>query len=352
MSISKGGEFTAYGKINDCMPSVKNNLKFDPPRMIPSIVEGFNAVAGHIYIILFPIGLDLLLWLGPFVRVKKYFLPIMVEAAQVSSAVYGDQMAGLMESTREIWSNLLDQFNLLFSLRTFPIGIPSLMINYVNGTTPLGNSIAIEMASGDTILVWLLVFLAVGLFLGSVYFALTASVTRERGQPLHLNQILRQTWQSIFLTVILFTAITLLAVPISCLLSSVLMVLPSLGTLPFMIIGMIAVWAILPLAFSPHGIFSGELKAAKSIITSIRLVRSFMSSTGMFFILIILLGYGLNVLWAIPEADSWMLLVGIIGHAFISTGLLAASFIYYDKGVAWLKNTAQPKKQENTTALS
>jgi len=334
------------------MPSVKNNLKFDPPRMIPSIVEGFNAVAGHVYIILFPIGLDLLLWLGPFVRVKKYFLPILIEAAQVSSAVYGDQMAGLMESTREIWSNLLDQFNLLFSLRTFPIGIPSLMINYMNGTNPLGSPIAIEMASGDTILTWLLVFLTVGLILGSVYFALTASLTRKKRQPLHLNQILKQTWQSIFLTLILFMAIMLLAVPISCLLSSVLMVLPSLGTLPFILMGMIAVWVVLPLAFSPHGIFSGELQAAKSIITSIRLVRSFMSATGMFFILIILLGYGLNILWATPEPDSWMLLIGIIGHAYISTGLLAASFIYYDKGVAWLKNTAQPKKQEKTSAVS
>ena len=352
MCIPKNAEIAAYGKIKDCMPSVKNDLKFDPPRMIPSIVEGFNAVAGHIYIILFPICLDLLLWLGPFVKVKKYFLPMLVEAAEVSSAVYGDQMVGLVESTREIWSNLLDQFNLLFSLRTFPIGIPSLMINYMSGTTPLGNSFAIEMASGDTILSWLLVFLAVGLLLGNVYFALTASVAKGIGQPLYLNQILKQTWQSIFLTMILVTVLTLLALPISCLLSSVLMVIPSLGTLPFIMVGMIAVWAILPLAFSPHGIFSGELKAAKSIITSIRLVRSLMSATGMFFIVLILLGYGLDILWTTPDADNWMLLVGIIGHAFISTGLLAASFIYYNKGIMWLKNTAQPDKKEKTPVVS
>ena len=78
--------FVAYGKIKDCMPSVKNDVKYDPPRMIPSIVGGFNAVASHIYIILFPMCLDLLLWLGPLVRVKNYFLPLLVEAANVSSA--------------------------------------------------------------------------------------------------------------------------------------------------------------------------------------------------------------------------------------------------------------------------
>jgi len=140
--------------------------------------------------------------------------------------------------------------------------------------------------------------------------------------------------------------------PISCLLSSILMVLPSLGSIPFMVVGMIAVWAVLPLMFSPHGIFTGELNAGKSIVTSIRLVRSLMSATGMFFILLILLSYGLDILWSTPEANDWMLMVGIIGHAFISTGLLAASFIYYDQGVKWLQNSTQPSKKEKTAAVS
>lgn len=352
MNASKDVELGAYGKIRDCMQSEKKDVKFDPPRIIPSIVEGFNAVAGHIYIIVFPICLDMLLWLGPLVRVKSYFLPLMIEAAQVSSAAYGEQAAGFVESTREIWSNLLDQFNLLFSLRTFPVGIPSLMISYVNSTTPFGDPFMIELVSGNTILVWLLVFLTIGLLLGNLYFALTASAARGNRQPLYLNQILKQTWQSLFLTLILITAATLLALPVSCLLSSVLLVIPSLGTFPFILLGLIAVWVMLPLAFSPHGIFSGDLKAAKSIVTSIRLVRSLMSATGLFFIMLILLGYGLDVLWATPETDSWMLLIGIIGHAFISTGLLAASFIYYDKGIKWLKNLVQPKKQEKTTVVS
>jgi len=333
------------------MPSVKNEVKYDPPRMIPSIVEGFNAVAGHVYIILFPICLDLLLWLGPLVRVKNYLLPLMLEAARVSSAAYGEEAAGFVESTQEIWSDLLNRFNLLFSLRTFPVGVPSLMINYVNGTTPFGDPFTIEMASGNTILVRLLVFLATGLFLGTVYFALTASAAKGIGQPLNLNLILKQIGQSLFLSLILLTAFTLLALPVSCLLSSVLLVIPSLGTFPFLLIGMISVWVLLPLVFSPHGIFSGELKAAKSIVTSIRLVRPLMSTTGLFFILLILLGYGLDVLWTTPEADSWMMLVGIIGHAFISTGLLAASFIYYDKGIKWLKNSVQPKNKKKITAV-
>ncbi|MCJ7624016.1 MAG: hypothetical protein MUO76_10975, partial [Anaerolineaceae bacterium] len=144
----------------------------------------------------------------------------------------------------------------------------------------------------------------------------------------------------------------ILALPVTCLLSTLLLVLPSLGTFPFLLMGMLSVWVLLPLAFSPHGIFYGELRVGKSIVTSIRLVRSLMSPTGLFFILLILLGYGLDFLWSTPGTDNWMLLVGIIGHAFISTGLLAASFIYYEKGVKWFSNSLQPKKQEKPAVVS
>ncbi|MCD6576717.1 MAG: hypothetical protein J7K66_01730 [Anaerolineaceae bacterium] len=334
------------------MPIEKNEVKHDPPRMISSIVEGFNAVAGHIYIILFPMCLDLFFWLGPVVRVKNYFLPLVVEAARVSSAAYGEQTAGLVENTREVWSQLLDQFNLLFSLRTFPVGIPSLMISYINNRTPLGNPLVIELESGNMILIWFLVFLVTGLFLGSVYFALVAKTAEGNGRPLYFNEILKQTWQVLFLSLILIAGFALLALPVSCLLSSVMLAVPSLGAFPFFLIGIVAVWALLPLGFSPHGIFSGSLKATKSIAASVRFVRRLMSGTGMFFTLLILIGYGLDVLWATPETDNWMLLVGIIGHAFISTGLLAASFIYYNEGIKWLENTVQPKKRKKTTAVS
>ena len=65
-----------------------------------------------------------------------------------------------------------------------------------------------------------------------------------------------------------------------------------------------------------------------------------------------LLGSGLDMLWSTPAADSWMLLVGILGHAFISTGLLAASFVYYNDGVRWLQNTIKTKKKEKPSVVS
>jgi hypothetical protein len=42
-----------------------------------------------------------------------------------------------------------------------------------------------------------------------------------------------------------------------------------------------------------------------------------------------------------------MLLVGIFGHAFISTTLLAASFVYYRDMSDWLQNVYERFQQMN-----
>jgi hypothetical protein len=334
------------------MQSVKSDPKYAPPRMIPSIVEGFNAISENIYLILFPLFLDIILWLGLFVSVKKYFLPQLLNTLESSPELFNNQAAGLMESTRLLWTEIISQFNLLFSLRTIPIGVPSLMISILESTNPLGNRTTIELGTGNSIIGWVIVCLAVGFLLGSIYFALTANAIKRSNQSSKPTKIFENIVQGFFLTLILLIGVVALAVPAICLLSSLLLVLPSLGTLPFMVAGMLSVWIILPLVFSPHGIFFGELKAARAIVTSFQLVRSLMSSTGLFFIILVLLGYGLDILWVTPGASSWMLLVGIFGHAFISTGLLAASFIYYDKGLKWLNITRQTKKQEKPVSVA
>lgn len=341
----------AYGKIKGCMPSVLNDTKYDPPRMIPSLVEGFNAVANNVYLIVFPIVLDLLFWMGPRLRVKKFFLPILLDAAELSSAAYGEQAVDFLEITREIWTSILEQFNLLFSLRTFPIGIPSLLVSYMADINPIGFPINFDINSGNMVLVWLTALLFAGLLLGSIYYALTAHAVvgkRSLNMPLILNQIA----QAFILSIIFLVCVTILALPVSCLLSSMMLTMPSLGTFPIVILGMVLVWVFLPLVFSPHGIFASQLKATKSIVTSFRLVRSLMAATGMFFIILITINYGLDILWTTPEADSWLLLVGIFGHAFISSGLLAASFIYYDRGIKWLQSTVESRKEKKPTTVS
>jgi hypothetical protein len=67
------------------------------------------------------------------------------------------------------------------------------------------------------------------------------------------------------------------------------------------------------------------------------MTRFTLPTSSLFVLTALLLGMGLNVLWSVPTEDSWLALVGILGHAFITTALLASSFIYYQQMTTWLE---------------
>ena len=58
----------------------------------------------------------------------------------------------------------------------------------------------------------------------------------------------------------------------------------------------------------------------------------------MFLLMTIILYQGWACCGASRPITSWLALVGIFGHAFIATGLLAASFIYYRGGLAYVQS--------------
>jgi len=58
----------------------------------------------------------------------------------------------------------------------------------------------------------------------------------------------------------------------------------------------------------------------------------------------------MDMLWRVPPTESWMMGVGILGHAFISTSLLAASFIYYRDLNTWIESAQQWLKKQNTSS--
>jgi hypothetical protein len=324
-------------------------IKAQPPRLIPSLIEGFNAIASHIYVIIFPVVLDLLLWFGPLIRIKNLLLPVILNATEISAPAYGADSQSFIKTSKEMWTTILSQFNMLSSLRTFPVGIPSLLVSKGVTRNPLGQVQIIELQSAENAFWMLLGLIVFGLVLGCIYFAIIARITDPSSKPLKVSQMAGEIIQCVLLSIILVFVLFILSVPAICLVSSLALFLPALGSLPLLVLSLILVWALLPIVFSPHGIFANRFKAGASIANSFRLVRSSMNGTGMLFIVLILLGYGLDILWSTPTPDSWMLMVGIVGHGFISSGLIAASFAFYNKGMVWLQavvreiNAGKPK---------
>ncbi len=326
------------------MLNTDSQVKPRPPRLIPSLVEGFNAVAGRIHLIFFPIAIDLFLWFGPLVRVKELLMPVMARASELSAEAYGQQGVEIIKSSNELWAALLDGFNLLFGLRSYPIGIPSLMISQGAQNNPLGALRVIEVATFDRAFYLVLGLSALGVVLGSLYFLLVARATNKVTDPFNFSAFFHSVEQSLLLSLFLLILVVVLGFPAMCLISSLVLLLPGLGTLPFMVFGLALVWIMLPILFSPHGIFVGGMNAGRSIVTSFKLVRSMMSGSGMFLIMVILLSNGLDALWSTPGVENWMLLVGIFGHGFISCGLLASTFVFYREGLKWLSEVIKNRQ--------
>jgi hypothetical protein len=114
-----------------------------------------------------------------------------------------------------------------------------------------------------------------------------------------------------------------------------------IALLALIIFAGLLIWLLIPLVFSPHGIIVNRYTIWVSMRESIRLTRWTLPTTSLLLLCILLLSEGLNMVWSLPEETSWWTLVGIVGHAFVSTSLLAASFVYYRDADRWVQQVLQ-----------
>jgi hypothetical protein len=320
-----------------------------PPRLIPSLGAGFNAVANHVYLILLPIVVDMVLWFGPRLRIRNLLLPNLramnAQALEMQPQLSPD-MVEMVRQSQEIWETTLDQFNLLSVLRTLPVGVPSLLSFRSVLTNPLNR---VQIYESSSVLAafgsWLLI-VVLGIFLGTIYFNSVARSSDETLQPFSARMLVQQFLQSMQLTITMALILLVIAVPSFVLMAISALINPMLLPMVLFAVSFIVLWLILPLFFSPHGIFMKKFHAREAVFQSMHLARVFMPNTGFMIFLILLIGQGMNVIWLLAEWDSWMALVGIAGHAFISSGLLAATCVYYRQGTNWLEE--RRKQQEET----
>jgi hypothetical protein len=314
-----------------------NSTSIKPPSIIPAFVAGFNAIANHIYLILFPVLLDIFLWFGPLVRVKNLVQPVFDNTIKQMGGVYPAESLALMQTSKDAIMQFFDQFNLFFFLRSYPVGVPSLLVGTAPLVNPIGKIMIKELASGRDVVLFVIACLIVGIILGAVLFSLIARVVGSQKESLNPDRLITQGKNTMVFFVMMVILGIGIALPSLFILSAIIAFLPGLGSIPFMILGVVLVWMLLPFSFSAHGIFSGQTNVFSSIGTSIRMVRKYLPGTGLFFLLAILLSQGLDMLWATPASNDWLGLVGILGHGFISCGVLAASFVYYSRGVEYMQ---------------
>lgn len=318
-----------------------------PPGVIASLQAGFNVVSNRVILIALPVLLNAFLWLGPRLSVGKwygalldYWITLLKQNGFPAKdlAVYTDNAPMLVD--------FMEKLNWLGWIRTLPIGIPALLLNIPDKfpiLTPLGSQSVVQLASFPVIAGSILLLTFLGWLGGGLYFWIVAGASL--GEDETGIGVIRALAQTILLSVVWGVGALIIILPLLLVISVLSAISAVLAQLVFFIILFFMFWLVVPLFFTPHGIFVRKQNAFVSVMSSLRMSRFTLPTSSMFVLSVFLLSRGLGYLWMIPTSDSWLLLVGILGHAFISTTLLAASFVYYRDMNNWLQNVYERFQQ-------
>lgn len=301
--------------------SEKTSLPEKPIGVVASLAAGLDVVIQGWWIILIPICLDLFLWFGPRLSIQPVAEKVLVELAPLV-----DENPAV-----DLVRQAATELNYLSTFSVAPLGVPSLMALKLPQLTPLGDP-AVYLVNNEFL--WMISFFGLivsGLLAGGIYLALIAQQVRDgRFSLSRMLAIVPRYWLSVLgLIAALMLVVAILALPL--LLAVVLLSGLSVGiaTLVVWVGFMLLLWLIFHLVFTVHGILLSFQPLHKAVWDSLRLVASNSFSVMGLVAACLALSAGLNFLWSLPRDDSWMLLVGILGHAFISTALLASTFVFY-----------------------
>jgi hypothetical protein len=302
------------------------------PSLMKALTAGFDATSSHLILVIFSIVLDSFLWLGPRLRLDLIIASAIEQFQSIPNFETPDALQQVLSITKDV--------NFFSILRTYPVGVPSLMASRLSTGTPAGTATGWEIPSASLAMaLWLLLTFA-GITAGTLFFTLVAqsAVYGKITWNSAFSQLPRASLQVLLLTITCFLLILAAFLPFSCLMA-VLLTGTGIGQLGYLVLLILAgflIWMLAPLIFSPHGIVLNQLNVLASILRGFYLTRLTLPSTSLFILTFLLLSEGLDVLWNIPDNTTWLLLLGIIGHAFVTTSLLAASFVYYHDADVWV----------------
>lgn len=309
------------------------------PRIFPSFVAGFDSITRNWWVMLFPVALDVLLWLGPHVQVNSFLQRWWERSLQLFASMpdTADLQAALGE-VQPLWQEFALRLNLLAALRTFPVGIPSLMASLMPLKTPWGAPPFLDLGSIGVALLVVLGGTLLGLLLGAVYFWSVgrAVVAAPLKPPAGGRDFVRALVNLVALAVLWMLFVFGMSIPMSFISPLVMLFGEGVGMLALLMGLGVLLWICLPLVFVPHGVIVHRLNLWQAARRSITVVRYTFPATVIFLLGAVFTSLSMDALWRVPPEDSWLMLISVWGHAFVVSGLLAGSFVFYFRADRWV----------------
>lgn len=300
--------------------------------VIESISTGFDAVARHPWLMITPFALDVFLWLGPRLLASGVYTQFGPYLQSVPVALDADTQLAMQQVVHWL-QDFFTKFNLFSWLSTGFLNLPTLNA---------GSDSTTKLATGAVPAVWqigdlgsyLLVFIVlniVGLLLTSLVWTLLLDVLRK--SPVDLPGALRRClklWGRLTIFVFAILAVVMgLILLLSLVISLIGLLSLGLAALVPLFVLSFGLWVVFYLVFTLHGLVLYDLPIIRSMQISALLIRSFFAPTLGLLFLSGAIFLGLGLIWDSFAIDSWARLIAMAGNAFIVTGLMMASLVYY-----------------------
>ena len=322
--------------------------------VIDSLGRGFHIALKRWWVLLIPVVLDTFLWLGPRLSVAQMVQERMRSLdRQVLALAEGD--------AKEEWRTFstfvgeaAEHYNMFYALRSSAFGVPSLFawsrtrvgshsvyetlwIYFVqvigrpdllpaeldaNSITWQVNSLLVMGGAG-------VVLSLCGLAIGCLYLTGLAGELHPAEGPGMGTRALRLGGRFLLFWFLRAVLAVIAGVPIITLVGLVNLVSPALAMLVIVIVLMVTMWLSFLGIFMVASLAVNDAPLWEAIWNSVNVVLRNVGPTAWLFVLINLIGGGMAILWHMLSANAGLTWVAILGNAYVGSGLVAASLVFY-----------------------
>jgi hypothetical protein len=310
-----------------------------PNGVIEALSAGYAAINRHLWVLLLPILVDLILWFGPHVSYSPLVDPTVTRASEWARQVTpgprraprNPELASSVDDARQWLITRTGEVNVLSLVARGPVALPILAAPSARGDFAFVS----DWGAG----VGLLLGVALsGLFLGGCFYSgVAAASTGRPSNPLTLGRRTpRQVARVLGLVAALIGTGLLLGLPVVLLIAFTAVVAPIVATLGVVLIGVAGACVVLHLFFALDAIFVSDVGPLQAIQRSVAVVRRHLWPSLALMLLTWLILAGMSRVWDVVASNVQAPFgtgLSILGNAYIASGLIAASMIFYTERV-------------------
>jgi hypothetical protein len=341
----KRGNVRSKGACSSTILNVQHPLaarrQAKPTGVIETLSAGYAAVNRHLWVLLLPILVDVILWVGPHVSYSPLVDPTVTRASEWARQVTAGQRRG--PSTPPLAGFIEDVPQWLIA-RTGEVNGLSLV---ARGPIPLPTLTALPGARGELWFVsdWrsgvalLSGCLVASLVLGGWFYRSLAAASA--GASASGRYTPRDIWRVLGLIGALTGAGVLLGLPMLLLIGFVAVIAWDLAGLGILLMLSGVAFALLHLFFVIDAIVISNVGPLHAIQHSVGVVRRHLVPSAALVLLTVLIVLGMGRVWEIVASSlqsPYGIGLSILGNAYIVSGLIAAGMIFYTERAEALTN--------------